>query len=589
MSRMIPPFIGEGTISEAEKRFFHSLQKLPDDYVVLHSLGLASHKRKVFGEIDFLIICSEGLLSLEVKGGEVFRKDGVWHFVNRHGQESIKAEGPFKQVAGAMFSLRDYMKSRFPGGHPLVDCIYASGVVFPDIVFTQKDPEIIREIVFDAGRSEEEIPDYIREVFKYWREQLREKHGIEGRKLGPNDIHRAAEYLRGDFGFAPSLSLIVQNTEKSLLALTEEQADRLGMIEENPRILLKGGAGTGKTLLSMEHAKKAAMRGKKVLFLCFNRMLANYLRHLLAAQNPDLAEAIDIQHFHGFLGRELEAGGIELGGNDGHYSSSQYYSWVLPQAFLDMVQTRGFQSKYDCLVVDEGQDLLTEPYIMCLDEVVAGGLKDGNWQINIDPNQNIYNKEFESGLRVIMGYQPVSIKLDTNCRNTRPIGVHSTLYTGMEPARFFRVDGESISSESYQDAEDERRKLVRTVRQLLSKGINPGDVILLSHHTYENSCLGGRNIFQGICDFQNITGLDSGNLPDHSLKFCTVHSFKGLESPVVILLDVDDFLSGHMRFLNYIAMSRAKSLLHVFYPAAKAEELDQMVQSSSALLALIKD
>lgn len=48
MSRMIPPFIGEGTISEAEKRFFHSLQKLPDDYLVLHSLGLASHKRKVF-------------------------------------------------------------------------------------------------------------------------------------------------------------------------------------------------------------------------------------------------------------------------------------------------------------------------------------------------------------------------------------------------------------------------------------------------------------------------------------------------------------------------------------------------------------
>lgn len=587
MSKMIPPFYDNNITSDGEKKFFHALSQLDDGYVILHSLGIAQHQQKVFGEIDFVVLCEHGILCLEVKGGFVTRNKGIWYFINRYGEETEKAEGPFRQVFTAMLSLRLHLKKHFSLGNPISSCQYACGVIFPDMPFTQKGPELIPEIVFDARNTSEDIADYIRKVFEYWKNEVSKKHGFVGNKLTASQIAQLAGYLRGDFGFVPSLGYIIEKTEEKLLSLTKEQTQRLAIANENPRILMKGGAGTGKTLLAMEHARRRAATGKRVLYLCFNRNLSGYLGALLEKNDLHLVEKLKVNNFHSYIYNELKAN--EFLPSPCGVSNEIFYTEDLPESFMQLNGQPRYRAQYDVLIVDEGQDLMRFEYIMCLDVILRGGLKNGKWHFCYDPNQNIYNKSFKDGLDLLMEYNPTLLTLDTNCRNTRPVGIFNTLTTGIPPTKFFRVDGESVTREAYSDFADERKKILKTVKRIIGQGIKPGSICLLSKFKFENSCLQGENIFKGICSFQNATDLSPYYLTENSLKFCTIQSFKGLEAPVVMLLDVEGFVGLEDRQLNYTAMSRATSLLYVFYNAEKEGELYEMIDNSAELLDIIRD
>ncbi|MBS3976643.1 MAG: NERD domain-containing protein [Syntrophomonadaceae bacterium] len=586
MSRMIPPFYDERITSDGEKKFFHALQRLDADYTVLHSLGVAYHQEKIFGEIDFVILSKRGILCLEVKGGHVSRREGLWCFTGRYGVETQKSVGPFMQVFSNMQTLRKHIGKQFGVGDPVARCQYACGVVFPDMPFTQKGPDIIQEVVFDTRRSLDEIEKYFEEVFEYWKRELERKHGFSGGTLSGVNINRAESYLRGDFGFIPSLGYIVERTEEKLLALTREQMERLSMARDNRCILLRGGAGTGKTLLSFEQARRKALSGKRVLFLCFNRNLCLNLRSVAKKTEPHMGNLI-IDTFHGFILEALESRGYQL---SLHMAKEKYYyETVLPENFMKMCLDAPLANQYDTLVVDEGQDLLRYEYIMCMDIMIRGGFQGGNWHFCYDPNQNLYNPYMEEGLALIQGYQPALLTLDTNCRNTRPIGIYNTLLTGMKPERFFRVDGENVLREPYSDFSDERIRLLRAVKRLIGQGIRPGTILLLSRFRYENSCLKGENVFRDICSFQDITNLKPELLLDNSIKFSTVQSFKGLEATVVCVLDVEGFKDNEDRLINYTAISRATSLLYIFYNRRLEVEMEDMIADSAGLLELIEE
>lgn len=363
MAQMIPPIYDSSIVSEGEKQFFHQLESLEGEYTVLHSLGLAYHRDKVIGEIDFVIISHEGVLCLEIKGGHVTREQGLWYFTNRYGGESKKTEGPFRQAYGAMILLRKHLGEQFGYGNPIFKCQYVCGVVFADMPFNQKGPDVIPEIVFDTRRPLNGIGIYIKEVFKYWRERLEEAHGFQGGTLSPKHIIKLVHYLRGDFGFVPSLGHTVTSTKEQLLALTKEQADRLAIASEKLHILLRGGAGTGKTLLSMEHSKRMSALGRRVLFLCYNKNLARILREKCSELEPSIQENITVNHFHEFVHEYLKANNWEPERSESNDNLDEFFGAVLPESFFELCELHGFDEPYDVLVVDEGQDLLCYEYI----------------------------------------------------------------------------------------------------------------------------------------------------------------------------------------------------------------------------------
>ena len=79
----------------------------------------------------------------------------------------------------------------------------------------------------------------------------------------------------------------IGRTEKTIVHLTEEQYARLDELEENPRCLFEGAAGTGKTLLALEYARRADRGGSKVVLVCFNRLLGEWFRN--QTEDSDIA------------------------------------------------------------------------------------------------------------------------------------------------------------------------------------------------------------------------------------------------------------------------------------------------------------
>lgn len=135
MSRMIPQSMSPDIKSNAEKKIFRLLRDAPgtQDWIVLHSLGLARHDVKRRGEIDFVILCNKGIIVLEVKGGRVRRENGIWTTQNKYGNYIRLHESPYEQASTTMFALEKNIRKKFGSNHPLGKLIFCYGIIFPRV------------------------------------------------------------------------------------------------------------------------------------------------------------------------------------------------------------------------------------------------------------------------------------------------------------------------------------------------------------------------------------------------------------------------------------------------------------------------
>lgn len=570
MARMIPPTISPEVKSEAERRVFGWLGKMEwGNCIVLHSLGVTEHVNKIFGEIDFVIITDEGVLCVEVKGGVVERNNGKWKFINRYGKVTEKNEGPYMQAGGNEESLRKYLRRRIKDeSDPICRCAYASCVMTPDCVISTDDVlEIISEITFDKRNTKEELIPFFKRCFKYWKSKTQELHGFQGGGLKNEDKERLVNILRGDFAFVPALSLDLQRTDEMLLALTDEQYIVMQGFNSK-RMLIAGPAGTGKTLLAMDQCRKMHASGYSVLYLCFNRLISRHVRESFCIENI----GIDVYTFHRFLMEKTKTSGSS--GDD------SYFKEELPELFLNEPDTYFPENeRYDVIVIDEGQDLMNTSTVLCLDYIVKGGLGKGMWAVYYDKNQNIFgnNKELQEIYEQLEGYGAVSYELSINCRNTAQIARANWYSTNIKQASILKTEGEVVGWNKYKSKNEERKMLFKCLRRLLMEGISKSDIVILSPVRMDNerSCLYEMKIPSDIGQIRQEVSHDFRS--DKFIKFYTVQSYKGLESRVIIYIDLDGFEDNNERLINYVAMSRARTLLEVFYDEHMEEARQRMM------------
>ena len=554
MAKMIPNEIEE-TSSSAEKKIFEKLKILPDEYVVIHSLKMMEHMEKVEGEIDFVIISPNGILCIEVKGGRVERKDGIWIFKDRYGNENRKAEGPYEQVAGNMYSLMNYLKERLKNSTINVSGIqFAYAVAFPDIEFDRQDIDIEGTITIDITKLEElEIKTIIDNVYKYHANKYCEKYGKTRKKLTDSEISKITTILRGDFGYSQNLSSDLKSTEEKLIKLTEEQKKILESMDENKRILIKGTGGTGKTVLLYEKALQFAALGKKVIFICYNKMLSRFLNRKINEENDEIKSNVKIVNLHSYMLEQIR----KTNSNYKVEVTNDFFENKLPKDFKNVES-----EKYEIMLIDEAQDLIKLQYIESLEKIVKGGLKNGKWYMALDEKQSIYNPELRELLEMIEDdIRPVITKLNKNCRNTTQITQKNIEITGIQQSINNEARGEDVEIIKYKDNAAQRSNIKKIVRRLKMNGIKDSEITILSKHNYEESAFKGENFLKEIANVKKINDYTK-NDKDY-IKFSTIHSFKGLESKVIILCDVDDIENMNSKMLNYVAISRAKLLLYI--------------------------
>ena len=572
MALMIPSVLSPEIKSNAERRIFRWFENAPgtDKWIVLHSLGIATHNKVIYGETDFLVLAPKlGIFALEVKGGRVRRENGIWYFTDRYGHTNSKARGPFDQARDGVFSIVDAIKKRLDYEHEHINnVLFGYGVMFPDIEFSSAGIEEEQWQVFDS-RDGEHVKQFICRLHNGAKAKWETHYGPLSDSKLPDfaDVKYIANLLRGDFDCAISMSSQLRNASEALISLTKEQYLCLDQLDDNPRCLIQGPAGTGKTLLAIEEVKKSVSRGEKVALFCYNANLSEWLASCFSDLPRDLQPQF-VGTLHKYMMQIIKEAGIRPAFPSSPEKLQKFYKDELPESATLAILEKGVQ--FDTIVVDEAQDLIHDSYLDFMDAVLEKGLSRGKWTMFGDFSMQAIYAEGMSGVKLISKLEDITsfirFKLTINCRNTKPICKEIETITGFTaPSNLWtKVDGPPVQYITWSSMEDQSRKLKEILQQLDKAGINPGEITILSPRKREDSV---------------ISYLEEYDIKDLKLPlgekrtFCTIQAFKGLENTIIILADIDSF---YLDKLMYVGLSRACSGLYVLESESAKREYAEL-------------
>lgn len=542
---MIPPSVYHFQ-SAAERKIFNLLAKteLPKT-VALHSLNLPEHEYKQWAEADFVIISPKGIIVLEVKGGRVSCDEGIWSFTDRYGVKHRNSESPMDQAKGARFALEERLKNLLDF-KILRKINFGFGVIFPDIQFNKSTVEFPKELIFDSiDFDRNKIASWLDKTALYWAEKTSRKD-----LLNENELIEIIRIIRPSMDFIPSLVSRVGGVVDKMVQLTEDQYRYLDILIVQERVVIEGGAGTGKTFLAVEACRRLTAEGKRVLFLCRSPIFAWHIAEVL-------------QNY-----------GVEV------------FSLERLRENLDKRE----KPEFDLIVIDEGQDFLDMESMELIDNLLDGGLEKGRWLFFMDKNnQGSLYEHYDEDAVSFLRSAGIPWPLVDNCRNTKQIAIQSMMYTGGDIGRC-RIRGNGIkvdTSTIYDSKDDEILAIEKKLGELIDEQeVLPGDITLLSMNEFENSVASKldkrwrRRLFIIDNSFGN-------QWHRTSLTFSTIRNFKGLENHYIMLIDLDHF-NGSREDISqlYVGMTRANAFLWMATPKMIKHVFDKIVAANSSHVAV---
>lgn len=518
MAKMFPEKPYEIIQYSKEDIMFKAFETLSEDYMVFHSFNIVSIKDGNIeeSETDFVVFHpNKGIICIEAKAGKNIKYEkNSWFYGS--GIE-MKHGGPFNQAQNNKYKLIRTFKDHYMDD--IVNrCKFIHAVWFPDITIDNlnqmKFPlEADKNLVLtQEALSNPEA--YINKIFNI------NIHDIET-NLSEKDVNRILKnILCPSFNLASTKYSDLQYKNIVYRRLIKEQINVLNYLEEQQTAIINGAAGTGKTFIALEKARREAEKNEKVLFLCYNRMLNKYLKENYQHQN------IDFYTIDEYACKTCKT------------AKTDYNR--LSEILCDYLDMNDFP--YQHIIIDEGQDFgknnIEESNIIEYLQAIINNSEKGSFYIFYDRNQMINSYNIPSYLKDA----DCKLTLYKNCRNTRNIATTST-----------RVLGDKFKTNIYFDfLTPSKPKLYLTNGNIspietLNLTINQlkenyKDIVILTCTTEEKSFL---NSYLVNNKYQNIL-------------FTTCRKFKGLEADAVILIDVNKntFISEPLIF--YAGSSRAK-------------------------------
>jgi Nuclease-related domain len=567
MALMIPPRIALGT-SGGEIEIFKLLKQDLDsnDFVCLHSVGIARHQRKDYAEADFIAIGPSGIFCLEVKGGDrIERKDGLWTIGSKpNAYQSV--EGPFKQAQGARWPLIEFLRKNLdPDIRKTV--LFGWGVMFPGVEFLEHDPEWDNDVIYDIRDKTKPIRAYFERLEAYFRRRLSETNKQQPPKLGPPRLKGIVDCLRGDFEIVQSFHSLLNESQHELVRLSPAQFGVLdsAMSEFNPRILCIGPAGSGKTLVAMEGARRLAESGRQVLFLCFNNNLGRFLSKEIVWSRA----AVSVSTIYKLLSETILKGGYgqELAAARSMNSDNKLFDEIYPRLFESaacaLLEENEFP-QYDALVIDEAQDILSAPIMNCLDLLLRKGFSNGQWLVFLDDGMQskVYNRVDQGVFAHLRSLQPATFLLAQNYRNPKDMVSEMCALTGVPIPVCKREINSIVDYRIYKDKAEQAKKLRAILVELLREQIPPGSITILSAKNLTEAIFHSHPPDVG----KSIVVLDDKqNVPEDAITAGTIAGFKGLENEFIVLTDVSsEMLRSEWGIsIIYVGMTRARTKLFV--------------------------
>lgn len=540
---MIPPLIEPGG-PPGEVLVFESLkvEAGTEDWIVLHSVDIPQHIRQVEGEADFLILAPGlGVLCLEVKSHlSVARAaDGMW----RLGRDAPTVRSPFRQAAEAMQSLIRRVK-HLPG---LAGVPFVSAVCFPQCNFNVPAMEWESWQVLDERLlNERSLRDNLERVLRCARKRYAAAptcRWFEDAKAEPtsDQCESLLRVLRGSFEVNRSPKARRQARDSELRRYTEEQFGALDALEDNQHVLLTGAAGTGKTLIALEAARREHLRGRRTLLCCYNRLLGDWLK----GEAAPLAPTVEAGTLHSLM---LRVAGVTV------VDDPKFWSTELPDAAADaLLSGHELCGAFEVLVIDEAQDLAAAPYLDVLDLLARGGLQGGRVLAFGDfARQALYECGGDPVGTIASRLATASrYNLGVNCRNRPRIGSLVSRMSSLGSVyREFRRPDDGVEPDVffYEGHAHQLELLERELDRLRAEGFALDEIAVLS--------IQGAGAVLSLAEPWRGRIADAGARRPGRACASTTRLFKGLEAPAVVVTDVTDVSSAEAESLLYVAMSR---------------------------------
>lgn len=555
MARMIPSFVDEHT-PPGERDVFNILAAGPADWVALHSLDLAPWNRDLRTEVDFvLIIPDTGILCIEVKSQLDITFDGErWH------PPQIK-RSPFKQAADARFTFYRRMRELAPryAGVPVVHCC-----IFPRATFDVGPNLSVQPWELMDARAFRLFPEataFCADLGARLRRSIEAEANLRPltTALSAADLAAMVEACVPVQKRRPDACEAVRRREEQAAAiLREQQKPVLRLAELNQRLVVSGGAGTGKTLIAMEIARRAAEKGRRVALLCYNQLVGDWMRQRVAQDGrvpPNL-----------IIGRAIRIMAEMTGVAIPESPSPSFWEADLPEQLEERLTDPDLKATaaFDYLVLDEAQDILARPRLWgCLSQFLRGDIGGGAFALLGDFDHQVLrdHEPMRKTLAEVNGTaRPVRWHLAENCRNYRIVGetalrlggVPATVYSG-----YLRPGGglQNYDIYFYETNEGQLAQLAQWLRDLKAQGYRSSDITLLSFRNDESSAAASLKHagYKLRPAWQSADGT----------SYASIHAFKGMENKVIILTDVMLMHHDFQRDVFYTGMTRATECVRV--------------------------
>lgn len=516
--------------NEAERTVYRALvEQLDPDNLVVPGQRVTDHLKD--HEVDFVVaIEGAGIVCLEVKGGDVWHDGYTWRQRRKGHDHKID---PVRQARDACYALREFVESddRWSQGRLRWD----HAVVLPNAQIPDDFalPDCPRWKVIDR--------DYLPRLVESLKNIL-VRQEIDRPLLTRQGIGQLSKALSGRG--LPQRSVVARAlaNEDAANVLTEQQGVILDAIRLLNRVEIRGGAGSGKTFLAVEQAKRLCVQGQRVALLCYSHGLASYLNRVTGHWRR--------RHGLAYVG-EFHSLGVQWGAPEGPDESlrtegtARFWEHDLPRQMTDLAAQLEPDRRFDSFVVDEAQDFADawwDPLLAALKDEETGGL-----YVFTDEGQRVFSRHGSPPVPL------VPLVLDQNLRNTRQIAnVFQPLVD--HPMRFLGGDGPAVkfvacSQDDAMNAGDDEVEL------LLEGGWRPEDVALLttgSRHPeqQERQAAGNAAYWDSFWDADQVF-------------YGHVLGFKGLERRAVVLVVNEKSAFERSRERLYVGLSRARDQLVV--------------------------
>lgn len=567
---MIPDYIEEGS-PPGEVMVFSKLQNSSKNWVAIHSLDLAPYNRNKRTEIDFVIIIPRyGILCVEVKSQKNIYFDGqCWQ------PRSIK-RSPFKQALDARCAFYRRLKERMGGIYKNIPvmhcCIFPLSNFQIDLNASILPFEIIDRKSYESCKTSD---DFCVALVRLVTLAIKNDPQVQSlqRDLTDEEVDEITNFCYPVRKRKPEKREEIRRRQTELeKILREQQKPVLSLVAYNARVLIDGGAGTGKSLIGMEVANRKSEEGLRVAYVCFNKIIGKWVDGRLSRINRSNLVAGTA---HSIL---LEMTGITVPDD----VDSDWWEKKVPELVEEKLTNPDIASvvTFDYLVIDEAQDILARSGLWdCLKLIIEGGLSNGSFLILGDfVNQALVKdvEVMEDNFREL-GASTTKWPLTENCRNYSSVGEVALALSASDRntwSGYMRAGGslDNWNLDIYDNDVEQVIKIRNCIQLARNNGFKNSEITLLTFGSINKSIID--NLIRDGLIIEQASVFYSTEV-----RYATINAFKGMENKIIIISDV--VLSPQCAELErkvfYTGLTRATEKLFIFCRKGSADILQKWV------------